>query len=92
MHIAQYVSKYNTASNKSGPVKKDKINSTLKWVEYAADIVKMQALLLRASFNDKYLLMAALEIAERKKTWHYRQDNFDLKRASYLLQQFVNAK
>ena len=93
MHVAQYVSKYSTStSKKSGPVKKDKINSTLKWVEYAADIVKMQALLLRASFNEKYMLMAALEVAERKKNWHYKQDNFDLKRASYLLQQFLNAK
>lgn len=92
MHIAQYVSKYSSSVSKSGPVKKEKINSTLKWVEYAADIVKMQALLLRASFNEKYLLMRALEVAERKKTWHYRQENFDLKRASFLLQQFLNAK
>lgn len=92
MHIAQYVSKYSSSNKKTGPVKKDRINSTLKWVEYAADIVKMQSLLMRASFNEKYQLMAALEAAERKKNWHYRQENFDLKRASYLLQQFLNAK
>ena len=45
MHIAQFVRKYNAANNKSGPVAKDKINSTVKWVEYAADIAKMTELL-----------------------------------------------
>ena len=92
MHVAQFVRKYTANNTKSGPIPKDKINSTVKWVEYAADIVKMQALLMRASFNDKHKLMSALDVAERKKAWHYRQDNFDIKRASYLLQAFLNAK
>ena len=93
MHVAQYVRKYNsTATNKSGPVNRDKINSTVKWVEYASDIVKMTELLKTASFDDKYRLVAAIEVAERKKTWHYRQDNFNLRRASFLLQAFLSAK
>lgn len=92
MHIAQYLRKYSTSNTKSGPVRKDKINSTVKWVEYAADIVKMTALLKTASFEEKYKLAAALEIAERKKAWHYRQENFNLRKASFLLQAFLNAK
>ena len=92
MFIAQFVNKYNAANNKSGPVRKDKINSTVKWVEYAADIAKMTQLLKTASFEEKYKLVNAMEVAERKKAWHYRQDNFDLKRASFLLQAFLNAK
>jgi hypothetical protein len=92
MFIAQYIRKYTASNNKSGPVAKDKINSTVKWVEYAADIAKMTALIKTASFDEKYKLVEAMEIAERKKAWHYRQDNFDIKRASFLLQAFLNAK
>jgi hypothetical protein len=92
MFVAQFVRKYATTSKKSGPVARDKINSTIKWVEYAADIAKMTALLKTATFEDKYKLVNAIEIAERKKNWHYRQDNFDLRRASFLLQAFLNAK
>ena len=92
MHIAQYIRKYAASNAKSGPVSKDRINSTVKWVEYAADISKMTALLKSASFEEKYRLVAAIEVAERKKNWHYRQENFNLRRASFLLQAFLNAK
>lgn len=92
MQVSQYVRKYSSTNSKSGPVSRDKINSTVKWVEYSTDIIKMQSLLLKVSFNEKYALMDALEVAERKKAWHYRQDNFDLKRASYLLQVFKDAE
>ena len=92
MHVAQFVRKYTASNAKSGPVARDKINSTVKWVEYAADIVKMTELLKTASFDDKYKLVTALEGAERKKAWHYRQDNFNLRKASFLLQTFMSAK
>lgn len=84
MHIAQFVRKYSAKSN-SGPVAKDKINSTHKWVEYSTDIAKMTSLLMSASFEDKCRLVQAIEIAERKKNWHYRQANFNLQKASFLL-------
>ncbi len=92
MHVAQFVRKYTASNTKSGPVARDKINSTVKWVEYAADIVKMTALLRTATFEEKYKLVEAIEIAERKKAWHYRQENFNLRKASFLLQAFMNAK
>ena len=93
MHIAQYVRKYATSNARhNGPVNRDKIDSTIKWVEYSADIVKMTELLKTASFFDKYKLIDAIAVAERKKTWHYRQDNFNLKKASFLLQAFIRAK
>lgn len=92
MHIAQFVRKYSANNKTSGPVARDRINSTVKWVEYSADIVKMTALLKTASFDEKYKLAAALEIAERKKAWHYRQENFNLRKASFLLQAFLTAK
>jgi hypothetical protein len=31
--------------------------------------------------KQKYALMDALDIAQRKKDWHYRQDNFRLQDA-----------
>jgi hypothetical protein len=92
MQVAQFVRKYSASNVKSGPVARDKIDSTLKWVEYAADLYKMTQLLKTASFDEKYRLAAAMEIAERKKSWHYRQDNFNLRRASFLLQAFLSAK
>jgi hypothetical protein len=41
------------------------------------------------NLNDKYSLMDLLDIAERKKNWHYRQENFNLSRASELLQAMI---
>ena len=92
MQASQFIRKYNVSNANSGPVARDKINSTVKWVEYAADIVKMTELIRVAKFEDKWGLAQALEVAERKKNWHYRQDNFNLRRASALLQAFLQAK
>ena len=94
MQVANYKLKYaRTALNKNVVVKKDLINSTHKWVEYSLDIRDMQKLLISTkNLNEKYALMDALEVAERKKVWHYRQDNFNLARASQLLQAVISAQ
>lgn len=83
MNVANYKQKYaKTGSNKLVFLKKDKINSTHKWVEYALDILDMSAMLMQTNnLKDKYALMDALDIAQRKKDWHYRQDNFRLQDA-----------
>ena len=83
MNVANYKQKYaKTSSNKHVILKKDNINSTHKWVEYALDIVDMSALLMQTNnLNDKYALMDALDSAQRKKDWHYRQANFRLQDA-----------
>jgi hypothetical protein len=94
MQVANYKLKYaRTALNKNVVVKRDLINSTHKWVEYSLDIRDMQKLLMTTkNLNEKYALMDALEVAERKKVWHYRQDNFNLARASQLLQAVISAQ
>jgi hypothetical protein len=94
MQVANYKLKYaRTQLNKNVVVKRDNINSTHKWVEYSLDIRDMQKLLMSTkNLNEKYALMDALEVAERKKVWHYRQDNFNLARASQLLQAVVSAQ
>ena len=67
-----------------------KINSTLKWVEYSFDIHDMSKMLMSTKdLNEKYTLMDLLDIAERKKKWHYRQENFNLNKASELLQALI---
>jgi len=83
MNVANYKLKYaKTGSGKLIFLQKDKINSTHKWVEYALDIVDMSALLMQTNnLNDKYALMDALDNAQRKKDWHYRQANFRLQDA-----------
>ena len=83
MQVSNYIRKYaNTGSRSVAIVKKDNINSTHKWVEYALDIVDMSKLLMEVrDLKQKYALMDALDIAQRKKDWHYRQDNFRLQDA-----------
>ena len=91
MKIANYVLKYTKSVDGPLMIPKKKIDSTMKWVEYSLDVVDMQKMLMATrDLKDKYQLMDLLEIAERKKKWHYRQENFDVSRASTLLQAMLS--
>ncbi len=91
MKIANYVLKYTKAVDGPLMIPKKRIDSTMKWVEYSLDIVDMQKMLMGTrDLKDKYQLMDLLEIAERKKKWHYRQENFNVSRASTLLQAMLS--
>ena len=91
MKIANYVLKYTKSIDGPLMIPKKKIDSTMKWVEYSLDIVDMQKMLMGTNcLKDKYQLMDLLEIAERKKKWHYRQENFNVSRASTLLQTMLS--
>jgi len=92
MQAAQFIRKYSVSNAKSGPVRKDSIDSTVKWVEYASDLVKMTELVRVAKFEEKWALAEAMQVAERKKNWHYKQNNFNLQRASMLLSAFMRGK
>jgi hypothetical protein len=92
MKIANYVLKYTKSIDGPLMIPRKKIDSTMKWVEYSLDIVDMQKMLMGTNnLKDKYQLMDILEIAERKKKWHYRQENFNVSRASTLLQTMLNS-
>ena len=92
MKIANYVLKYTKSIDGPLMIHKKRIDSTMKWVEYSLDIVDMQKMLMGTNnLKDKYQLMDILEIAERKKKWHYRQENFNVSRASTLLQTMLNS-
>lgn len=92
MNVANYIRKYaKTGSNKVVIIKKDNINSTHKWVEYALDIVDMSSLLMQTrDLKQKYALMDALDTAQRKKDWHYRQANFRLQDAMRIFEAAKN--
>ena len=92
MQVSNYIRKYaNTGSRSVAIVKKDNINSTHKWVEYALDIVDMSAMLMQTKdLKQKYALMDALDSAQRKKDWHYRQENFRLQDAMRIFEAAKN--
>jgi hypothetical protein len=80
--ITNFVNKYSTSSKSKAVVPYDKIKATEKWIEYALDIVDMQAALMSTNnLNDKFKLMDALEVAERKKAYMYKHKNFDMQEA-----------
>ncbi len=83
--IANFVNKYSSTSKSKAVVPYDKIKATEKWIEYALDIVDMQrALMLTKNIDEKFKLMAALEVAERKKAYMYKHKNFELGRATFI--------
>ena len=81
MKAANFVAKYSANNKSKGIVPYDKVKATEKWVEYALDIADMSRMLMSSDFNTKWKLMAALEIAERKKAYMYKHKNFDINRA-----------
>jgi hypothetical protein len=92
MLVKQYAIKYNPNNKSKLVIPRNKINSTKKWVEYSLDIHDMSKLLMITNnLHDKFTLMQAIDIAQRKKDWHYKQDNFDIRAASTVLQAALNA-
>lgn len=91
MQVAQFVRKYTISSSGKKVLRRGNIDSTIKWVEYCTDLIHMTELLKTATFEDKCNLATAMLVAERKKNWHYKQENFDLQRASYLVSCWKNA-
>lgn len=83
--IANFVNKYSSSNKSKAIVPYDKIKATEKWIEYALDIVDMQqALMLTKNLDEKFKLMDALEVAERKKAYMYKHKNFELSRALHV--------
>lgn len=83
--IANFVNKYSSTNKSKHIVPYDKVKATEKWIEYALDIVDMQrALMLTKNIDEKFKLMDALEVAERKKAYMYKHKNFELNRALYI--------
>ena len=86
--VAFYQARYlasKTAGKSSGF---KEIDSTIKWAEHKLAIFDMKKIMEeeQLTFDDRVTLRRATEVAERKCLWHYKRDNFDLRRASFLLE------
>ena len=90
MKAINFVAKYSATNKSKAVVPYDKVKATEKWVEYALDIVDMSRILMLSDFDTKWKLMAALEIAERKKAYMYKHKNFDVNRALKLFDTVKN--
>ena len=66
-----------------------KIKATEKWIEYSLDVTEMTKLLTKATREERYVLLAAMQIAERKRDYMYKHPNFDIKEATF---EFKRAK
>ena len=85
MNLSYFSDKYNI-QKKNGKGFARKVNSTHKWVEYTIDVKEMRKLLsVSIDMGEKSKLNSCLSIAERKREYHYRQDNFSLRDANIIL-------
>ena len=71
----------------SHPINYSKIKATAKWVQHSINVHVMQKLLLTASRDDQYTLLAAIKVAESKVNYYYKHPNFDLAQAVTLFKQ-----
>jgi hypothetical protein len=79
-----YYNQYCVAS-KNKPDFFRKSNPNKRWAEITLDIKEMRKLLLDSDFIARATLSQAITAAERKRDWFYRQEDFDLSVASFIL-------
>ena len=90
IHLTSFAIKYPKHSPKyEGPSLYSKIKATIKWVEYSLDITEMTKMLTKVSREEKYVLLAAMQIAERKRDYMYKHPNFNIQEATF---EFKRAK
>jgi hypothetical protein len=89
-NVASFAIKYPKHSPKyNSPSLYNKIKATIKWVEYSLDVTEMTKMITKVSREEKYVLLAAMEIAERKRDYMYKHPNFELQKAMF---EFKRAK
>jgi hypothetical protein len=89
-YVAQFASKYPKHAQKyEGPSLYSKIKATVKWIEYSLDITEMTKMLTVVTREEKYILLQAMQIAERKRDYMYKHPNFNMQEA---IAQFKLAK
>jgi hypothetical protein len=82
-NVTTFAYKYPKHSPKyEGKSLYSKIKATVKWVEYSLDLTEMSKMLTQVSREEKYVLLSAMQIAERKRDYMYKHPNFDQKQAT----------
>ena len=82
MNLTYFTNKFSNNNKKSGG---NRFNPTHKFVEYSLDLIEMRKLVTKVSFEEKSKLLKCIEIAERKKNWHYNREEFNMKDANIIL-------
>lgn len=81
-YVALFASKYPKHAQKyDGPSIYNNIKATEKWIEYSLDLTEMTKMLTNATREERYVLLTAMQIAERKRDWMYKHKNFDMQEA-----------
>lgn len=89
-NVTSFAIKYPKHSPKyEGPSLYSKIKATEKWIEYSLDVTEMTKMLTSVTREEKYVLLAAMQIAERKRDYMYKHPNFKLQEAMF---EFKRAK
>jgi len=87
MSIAYFQTRYLASNKKPYKGKPKEIDSSIKWAEHSLNVYEMKHLLEEElTFDERVILRRAIDVAERKRVWHYKRDNFDLRRASFLFE------
>ena len=85
-----FANKYPSNTQKSqSSIPFDRIKATDKWIEYSLDQVVINKMMLTASRDDRYTLLSALKVVERKLNWMYKHPNFEL---AVAIREFKRAK
>ena len=88
MSVAMFAAMYPKHAPKSNVrTAYNKIQATKKWVQHSINLHIMQKLLLTASREDRYTLLAAIKAAESKVNYYYKHPNFKLNQATMLFKQ-----
>lgn len=89
-NVASFAVKYPTHSQKyEGKSLYSRIKATEKWIEYSLDLTEMSKIVTSVTREERYVLLAAMQIAERKRDYMYKHPNFDLQEATF---EFKRAK
>jgi hypothetical protein len=90
MSVAYFVNRYLISSKKIA--KKIQFDPTVKWAEHSLAIYEMHKMIPDIlDYEERAKIRRAIDVAERKKAWHYNRDDFDLRRASFLFETAKNA-
>ena len=82
-NVTSFAIKYPKHSPKyEGKSLYSKIKATEKWIEYSLDLTEMTKMLTNATREERYVLLAAMQIAERKRDYMYKHPNFKLQDAT----------
>ena len=83
--VAAYSATYNPRNASSIKINMRKADAVRYFVQHKLALIDMQKLLLNASFEEKYPLMEAIKVAERKAAFWERHENFNLQSAITVL-------